>query len=469
MDNIRNNRKKTLKNIFKNSENLVIFTKDKTNYLYNKKSNSSSNENLIQFSKLLGKSNTSRDGEVYEIIINNIKCAIKIVPQKKIYNNNEIKIMETVSKFVENNICPNFNLFYTSFVCNHNSKYKFKNENIKNIINELNHIDTYNKTLIKVNNLLSNSSLKFKDYKNFVNIPKYQSKIESLIKNLGTEMKSTLDNYKNYNKNSIVILSELSDIDLNTFLSNNKNKKNISNILTSLVHQIILSLRFLNHNKNILHLDLHTGNILLNKIRENGYWHYQDIVDNKEYANHYVMNEGYQVKIADFGRSYIIDRNNSSNNDAALSKVFKQLVRFFPMWFGDETYDNFKKLLIKANNYKDIGNWCFYFDVWRILSSFYNSIEKNNIKIDSNLEEYFVNILQIMEQFIIQIISPLNTEKKKNISNNKKNNNDVSLYEISINLFDMYFLNKKSSIEKKIKEKKINIINKKIYKYNFKK
>tara|TARA_A100001015_G_C15037168_1_gene737062 strand:- start:3688 stop:4233 length:546 start_codon:yes stop_codon:yes gene_type:complete len=181
------------------------------------------------------------------------------------------------------------------------------------------------------------------------------------------------------------------------------------------------------------------------------------------------MNEGYQVKIADFGRSYIIDRNNASNNDAALSKIFKQLVRFFPMWFGEETYVNFKKLLIKANNYKDIGNWCFYFDVWRILSSFYNSIEKNNIKIDSNLEEYFVNILQIMEQFIIQIISPLNTEKKKIISNNKKNNNDVSLYEISINLFDMYFLNKKSSIEKKIKEKKINIINKKIYKYNFKK
>ena len=52
--------------------------------------------------------------------------------------------MELVSKIVENNICPNFNLFYYSFICNHNNKYNFKNENIKNIINEINHIESYN-------------------------------------------------------------------------------------------------------------------------------------------------------------------------------------------------------------------------------------------------------------------------------------------------------------------------------------
>ena len=458
MDNLRLTRKKTIKNILNKSTKNCIFTKDKNNYLYYNTKENVSTDNIIKFNKLLGKSNTSRDGEVYEIVIKNIKTAIKIIPKKKVYNNNEIKIMELASKIVENNICPNFNLFYYSFLCNHNNKYNFKNINIKNIIKEINHIESYNSNLVKINSLLNKEENSFNDYKNFINIPKYKSKIVNLINGLQDEINTALVNYKDYNKSTIVILSELSDIDLNTYLSNNKNK-DLSLEIKSILHQLLLSLRIMHYNSRILHLDLHTGNILLNKTREKGYWHYQDIDKYKEvYNDHFIKNEGYQVKISDFGRSYIIPEK--SNNLNALSKIFKQLLRFFPIWLGEETYDSFKEALNKSNNLNNM-EWCFYFDVWRMLSSFYNSIEKNNIIINKILEEFFVNTIQIMEQFILQVLSPLKKKKKKK--------NKIPLYEFTINFYilNIYQL-EKEEIHNNINNKKINILNKNIYKFNLK-
>ena len=64
--------------------------------------------------------------------------------------------------------------------------------------------------------------------------------------------------------------------------------------------QIIVNILLLQKYFNMIHLDLHAGNILVKKIKKGGYWEY--IIDDKSYK---VPNLGYQLFIIDFGQAWI--------------------------------------------------------------------------------------------------------------------------------------------------------------------
>ena len=456
MDDIsRINNKNIINKILKKTKKHCIITKKKQNYLYY----IDKNKNIyLKFNNLLGKSDTSRDGEVYDINIEGINLAIKIIPLKKQYTNTEINIMKETSNFVENNICPNFNLLYYSFSCSHDNKYNYKNKNIKQVLNEYNDIKDYNTAINKVLIILNDTKINDNSkYENFQNFPALNNKIYNSILKSIKETDTIINNYKLYNKDSIIILSELSDIDLNTYLSNFKNsKKNMSDIITSFIIQIIISLLVLHSKGRIIHMDLHTGNILLNKVNKNGYWHYkhssfQSRNSNKTDGEYFIKNEGYQIKIADFGRSYKV--SYSKNNKELLSKLLKQLKRFFPLWYNDISSEDFENILQEVH--ESHLDWCFQFDIWRIFSSLKNTIHKNNIIINSELDEYFSLILQIFENQIISMSSSIYLTDTKNTKELQKTalqkNNLETYYYLTLSITkDNLLKNMKKITDKKL-------------------
>ena len=464
MDDIyRINNKNIINKILKNTKKHCIITKKKQNYLFY----SDKNKNIyLKFNNLLGKSDTSRDGEVYDINIEGIKLAIKVIPFKKQYTNTEINIMKETSNFVENNICPNFNLLFYNFNCIHDNKYNYKNKNINKILDEYNDIKDYNDVINKI--LLELNNKKIRDiskYENFQNFPILNNKIYNYILKSIKETDNIINNYKLYNKNSIIILSELSDIDLNTYLSTLKNsKEDMSNIISSIIIQIVISLLVLHSKGRIIHMDLHTGNILLNKVNKDGYRHYKHSIlksDSSQVTHdseYFIKNEGYQVKIADFGRSYKI--SYSKDNKELLSKLLKQLKRFFPLWYNDISSEEFENILKEAHNLQ--LDWTLQFDIWRIFSSIKNTIYKNNIIINSELSEYFSLIIQIFENQMISMSSSIyltNKDVKNKLRKTVLKGNNLEIYyELLLKVTKDILLKDM----KKITDKNL-LLNKKVY------
>lgn len=103
--------------------------------------------------------------------------------------------------------------------------------------------------------------------------------------------------YWDYNNNTIRLYNEY--INCDNF--DNWSKKKYSNeIWFNLLFQIMYALTALKRYFNMLHTDLHTGNILVQKIKPGGHWIYH--LDGVDY---YVPNLGYVFLIVDFGFAWI--------------------------------------------------------------------------------------------------------------------------------------------------------------------
>lgn len=78
------------------------------------------------------------------------------------------------------------------------------------------------------------------------------------------------------------------------------NREHSIHLWYNAMFQIVVSIYALQKYFNMTHLDLHSDNILVKKIKKGGYWNY--IINGKEYK---VPNLGYQFYIFDFGHAWI--------------------------------------------------------------------------------------------------------------------------------------------------------------------
>jgi hypothetical protein len=163
------------------------------------------------------------------------------------------------------------------------------------------------------------------------------SKCNNIIKNdKYPELLSKANNkYKNYS----IILYELANGDLNSFI--NKYDSNLSaKIWKNIYEQIFMSI-FLFHSLDLNHGDSHNGNFLYTKIKAGGCFHYR--INNDDY---YIENIGYKWMIWDYGNTYKLSE---------LTKI---------TFFDDYRYINlflrkFDKIM---NESKEFKNNTFYSD-----------------------------------------------------------------------------------------------------------
>jgi hypothetical protein len=182
--------------------------------------------------------------------------------------------------------------------------------------------------------------------------------------------------------------------------------KHSSNEWYNVYFQIIVNIYILQKYFNMIHLDLHAGNILVKKVPKGGFWEY--IIDGISYK---VPNLGYQLFIIDFGQAWIPDlfktgyvKNPHKAYD--LQKLFRSTLHFTSSSKDFKTeIRNIIKRIKNEERFEDIIN-----DIW---GKMYN---KNNVKIietyntDKNLKiETLPNTLKIYLKTI-----------KKNIINKKK-------------------------------------------------
>lgn len=447
MSNNRSSDFEKIKNFFKNNnKDLCIKIENKKRYIFNKNIN-------IEFNKILGKSINSRDGEVYEINIDGKKVALKIVPLKENYSNTEINIMNQLNYLVLKGICPHFNLIYNNTTCSHGGKYVYKNTNINGIVNEIDIMNSYNENITKILYQLSKYSNVITEdkFNNFTAFPKSYEKLNHILNLIKNDSNTHLNNYKKYKKNSLLIFTELSDIDLNTFLSSLKKKKNHSNLIRSILKQILLALRVLHLKEEIIHLDLHSGNVFLNKETINGYWEYKHVKNGEPSIK--IKNEGVQVRIADFGRSYSISKKNI-DNISVYKQLYKQLKRFFPLHYSEKEINTFE-LFYKLTNKKDINYWIIFFDIWRIFSSVNNTINKNDIQISDELANDINEIINISQLVLttLQFLVKFPEKEKKLLTKEQLKKNTVTAFNKT--MYDSFYTEYIFSDKYNLSEKEI--------------
>ena len=104
------------------------------------------------------------------------------------------------------------------------------------------------------------------------------------------------------NKVCLLILSEYNKYNLKDWITELSLKKisatKLSEIWYNCIFQIITSLYFLYKNFQLIHYDLHWGNLLVETHDSNGYWLYKI-----EGISYYLPNLGFTVKLWDFGKS----------------------------------------------------------------------------------------------------------------------------------------------------------------------
>lgn len=163
--------------------------------------------------------------------------------------------------------------------------------------------------------------------------------------------------------------------------------------------QIIVNIYILQKYFNMIHLDLHAGNILVKKIPKGGYWEY--IIDNKSYK---LPNFGYQLFIIDFGQAWIPDlfktgyvRNPHKAYD--LQKLFRSTLNFSSS--SKEFKDEIRNIIKRIKNEERFE--IIISDIWSKMYSKNNSylIEKyntnTNLKIETlpyTLKNYLINFNQ---------------------------------------------------------------------------
>lgn len=381
-----------IEEVLKEFPNLCIKRDNKNNrYIYDTKRDVS----IIKLNNLLGTPEKSKDGESWKATIldkkKKINLAIKIIPIKNIeFNKREIEIMNILKKNILNKGCPHFNLMYDNFICNHNKKYIFESKLIQEKINELDKMVEFNNSLENVNKEISKYEPSV--YEVFVdNYHKFKKSINSITE----ELKEKITSLKDYPIKSSIILNELADTDLATHLNSYTSFEDDQEDILSIIYQIILGLLSLLEQK-IAHLDLHTGNIFINKLNKKIDINYKI---GKEY---YKITTNNFAKISDFGRSWHFDKIEI--NDKICNQVYKELSRFFPIYYNIEDLKT-KESFIK--NLKKIGPPFFYvYDFWRIFKNIILSIEKiMNIKLRKSENIVFQKIIAILDLFERHIIS----------------------------------------------------------------
>ena len=148
-------------------------------------------------------------------------------------------------------------------------------------------------------------------------------------------------------------------------------EKHSTNEWYNVYFQIIVNIYILQKYFNMIHLDLHSGNILVKKIPKGGYWEY--IIDDKSYK---LPNLGYQLFIIDFGQAWIPDlfktgyvKNPHKAYD--LQKLFRSTLNFSTS--SKEFKSQIRNIIKRIKNEEHFEN--IINDIWGKMYS------KNNVKI----------------------------------------------------------------------------------------
>ena len=309
----------------------------------------------------LGEVGGSVDAEAYKFAIkinnNNLYCAVKLIPlvnseSSKIMDLSykswkELYILKMIYNLIKNHNCPNVPIIYMYFVCKDCCKNDYLNPNIKKYYNNL-----------KIRKELENNK---------------ETDICDILKRM--------EKKKGFGTSSLCILNELCDSSLKDII-NAKYVENINdNMFYSFIFQILSGIYAIHKLCSICHFDLHGGNILISKIESSGFWLY-----NVENTNYYIPNTGYILKIWDFGRSMIINKDNFK--DIKL-QIIHQCKRFYKEPFKKNP--KLEKKMYKKLNMDNIKIILFAFDIWRIISYLYSKIKK-----ESYLEIKFKKTLELL-------------------------------------------------------------------------
>lgn len=207
--------------------------------------------------------------------------------------------------------------------------------------------------------------------------------------------------YKNqYEIDMYFVYNEFSFSNLDYFIK--KTKKINTEIIHSLVFQVLSGLAALNKHYSIVHFDLHIGNILFNSVKDIDYIKYK--IRNKVY---YVPTYGTLFTIIDYSRSAIL----SSDMDEEIKKKFvfhcrkqfgiefeygiEQILKnleknnqYYKYMYSYDTFRFIKNLLIVTRNI-DYNNKLLY----KILNIAKNDLTKNILKGDFKFAGAPINIL----------------------------------------------------------------------------
>ena len=213
----------------------------------------------IEVVKRIG--SASQDAEIYELKINNISVAGKVIPitsdKEFIQFNNELIIANICSKAVKEGKTSSFPIVYLSTECTKT----LLNKDSKFLTPLLN----YNKTKFIINsvkesvvyNQLSKVDKKKWEVK-IANTPN----IDELLIAANNNFKLKLNFPEDLPSPSFIMISELMWGDFGQFIKQN-HKIITLEIWNSLILNIFKALDYLHNSLNILHGDFHVGNILM--------------------------------------------------------------------------------------------------------------------------------------------------------------------------------------------------------------
>ena len=312
----------------------------------------------------LGKVGDSIDAEAYIININRdnqiYKAALKVIPLTYQESNNiknikykswkELYLLTCCYNIVQNYNTQNLPIIILYFICKNCNKDDYLNPNVTKYFNNL----SIRKKIKKSND--SSDKLLYKK----------------------------MEKRKGYGLSSLCVLNELCHDSIKGLLSVTEEVEKISQeMFMSFIFQIINGLYAINKIYKIIHFDCHGGNILVSKVISGGYWTYQ--VNNIVY---YIPNHGYILKIWDFGRSLIIDKDPYIK---LYDNIVLQCKRFFKSAFDNDS--ELEKKIYKYLSKDNIQLIGYCFDIWRIISYIFSKLKK-----DSYLDYKFNDIIKLLNR-----------------------------------------------------------------------
>lgn len=266
--------------------------------------------NLCQIEALERIGSDSTMGEVYKYDIEDENIAIKILPiinsRSEKINQNEITLAKQVSQLVLENKSKYFPIVYYDIFCN--STFYYEHSNSKFAIQSLNYqYYLYLKEMFKNEpDIVKNIDSYYKAGKNIIEY------IESQL----IENNSLLIN-ELFSINSQLLFSELAYTDLRHYLTKRISKE----ILNIIVLQVLEGIRDLQIYCNIVHNDLHLGNILLL----------------------YNPEKEINIMIHDFGRSKSITKLSLINLKTDIRTFLLEIKKYVDIYLDDEIYNYFIK------------------------------------------------------------------------------------------------------------------------------
>jgi hypothetical protein len=115
-------------------------------------------------------------------------------------------------------------------------------------------------------------------------------------------------------KNCMLILNELADYDLRNWVAEmstlDLDEVEMTKLWYNIFFQIFIGIYVLQKYCDLVHRDLHWGNVLITKVKKGGYWKY--ILNGVDY---YLPNMGYIAKLWDFGQSMSMTHFQRTKDD----------------------------------------------------------------------------------------------------------------------------------------------------------